>query len=274
MRLLLTGASGNLGGHILHALPHPSDVIAWSGRRAGSLLGHLLHPIDIADPVAVSAAFAAARPNVVLHTAAMASIAACHRDAEQARRVNVDGTAQLCELAKQHGARLIYISTDMVFDGEHAPYREEDPVRPLSIYGRTKAEAEQHVLANPMNVVIRISLLEGPSIVGVPAFYDQQVQALQQGQPLKLFVDEWRTPLPLAEAATALLAIARSSFSGLIHVGGPERLSRYEMGQRLAARLGLSSECLIPARRDDAPGVEPRPRDLSLDSSRFRSLFS
>jgi dTDP-4-dehydrorhamnose reductase len=275
MRLLITGASGQLGGYLLMALRDaPEEVIAWSGRQSGSLLGRVFHPVDLADPTAVAAAFAEAHPHLVLHVAANARVADCFRDPDQARRVNVDGTARLCALAHQHGARVVYVSTDMVFEGEHAPYREEDIPTPLSVYGRTKAAAEQAVLAEPGNAVVRLSLLEGPSVVGKPSFYDEQVQALQQGKPLKLFADEWRTPLALADAAQALLTITRSEFTGLIHVGGPERLSRFEMGRRLAARLGLSDEHLVPTRREDLPGREPRPRDLSLDSSRYRAQFA
>jgi dTDP-4-dehydrorhamnose reductase len=274
MRLLLTGASGQLGGYLLQALASgPDEVIAWSGHRGGTLLGHPLQPVDLADSVAVAASFAVARPEVVLHAGAWARVADCFRDPNQARRVNVDGTATLCTLAERAGVRVVFVSTDMVFDGDKAPYREEDEPAPLSVYGRTKAEAETVVRQLPQNVVVRLSLLVGPSIVGRPAFYDEQVQALRQGRPLKLFVDEWRTPLALADAARALLAIARSDVRGVLHVGGPERLSRFEMGRRLAAEEGLSEDHLVPVRRDDLPGLEPRPRDVSLDSARWRAQF-
>jgi dTDP-4-dehydrorhamnose reductase len=273
MRLLLTGASGQLGGYLLQALAGaPDEVIAWSGSRGGTLLGHPLQPVDLADPAAVADNFAEARPDVVLHAGAWARVADCFRAPEQARRINVDGTATLCALAEQTGVRVVFVSTDMVFDGEQAPYREEDVPAPLSVYGRTKADAETVVRQRPENVVVRLSLLVGPSVVGRPSYYDEQVQTLRQGQPLKLFVDEWRTPLALADAARALLVIARSDVRGVLHVGGPERLSRLEMGRRLAAEWGLSEANLVPIRRDDLPGLEPRPRDVSLDSTRWRSL--
>jgi dTDP-4-dehydrorhamnose reductase len=88
-----------------------------------------------------------------------------------------------------------------------------------------------------------------------------------------LFADEWRTPLDLATAARALAALARSDFTGLLHLGGPERLSRLAMGQRLAAFLGADPAPLVAARRAEVPAPEPRPRDVTLDSSRWRGLF-
>jgi dTDP-4-dehydrorhamnose reductase len=231
-----------------------------------------LWPVDLANPDRVAAAFREARPEIILHAAALAKVADCYRDPGRARQVNTRGTELLAELAAAAGARLVLTSTDLVFDGEHAPHREEDPPAPLSVYGRTKAAAEGPVLAVG-GVVVRISLLYGPTLVGRPAFYDEQVAALRAGKTVILFEDEWRTPLSLSTAARALLGVARSDFRGLLHLGGPERLSRLEMGRRLAAYLGADASVIRAVRREDLPSGEPRPRDTSLDSSRWRGMF-
>jgi dTDP-4-dehydrorhamnose reductase len=99
------------------------------------------------------------------------------------------------------------------------------------------------------------------------------VSALRAGTSLVLFEDEWRTPLSLRVAAHALLTVAQSDWTGIIHVGGPELMSRLEMGRRLAACLGADVSIIKPARRTSAPAAEPRPRNTSLDSSLLRSLF-
>ena len=119
---------------------------------------------------------------------------------------------------------------------------------------------------------MRISLLWGPSLGGRVSFFDTQLTALRQGQPLRLFSDEWRTALALSTAAAALLALAQSDFAGVLHLGGPERMNRLEMGQRLAACLGCNASCIVPTVRAAVSAPEPRPRDLSLDSSRWRAL--
>jgi len=192
----------------------------------------------------------------------------------RAQYVNAQATAILAELAEQAGARFLLVSTDLVFDGEKGWYREEDTPSPLSVYGRTKAAAETPVLSIPRSVVVRMSLLFGPSLIGRPYFFDDQVAALREGRPLPLFSDEWRTPLSLATAARALLAIGRSDVRGLLHLGGPERMSRLEMGQRLAVYLGVDASTMVAALRSSMPAGEPRPRDTSLDCSRWRELFS
>jgi dTDP-4-dehydrorhamnose reductase len=274
MRFLVTGASGYLGSYLVrHLRGLGASVVAWSGSQHGDLFGVPLRLVDLADPQALAAAFAEARPDLIIHAAAWARLGDCHRDPAGAERVNTQGSAVLAELAARAGARLVLVSTDLVFDGERGGYREEDPPAPLSVYSRTKAAAEEVVLGRPQNAVVRVSLLFGPSLTGRPSFFDQQVTALGSGQPVPLFVDEWRTPLSLLTAAAALVEVARSDFTGRLHVGGPERLSRLEMGQRLAEFLGVGPAGIVAVRRADAPAAEPRPRDTSLDSGRWRELF-
>jgi dTDP-4-dehydrorhamnose reductase len=274
-RVLLTGASGHLGGYLLRQLVRTGvEVVAWSGSQATQLDGVGIEPVDLKDADRVAAAFRAARPQALIHAAAMAGVANCQRNPERAAAVNARGTARLTELAAQSATRFVYVSTDLVFDGEQGTaYRETDRPAPLSIYGRTKVEAEQLAQAIPRSVVVRVSLLYGPSLFGRPSFFDQQLCALRAGQTLTLFDDEWRTPLDLVTAARALVSIAPSDYTGLLHVGGPQRLSRLEMGQRLANALRADPSCIRAVSRHSVAAGEPRPRDTSLDSSLWRAAF-
>ena len=270
MRILVTGASGQLGAYLLRELRGGgADVVAWSGSRSGELFGVPVRPADLTDLKTVVGAFRDARPDVVLHAAALSAVAACHRAPVHASLVNAGGSALLAELAP----RLVFVSTDLVFDGERGNYVEEDHLYPLSVYGRTKAAAEAKVLAHPRHAVARVSLLFGPSRAGRPTFFDEQVAALRERRPCTLFADEWRTPLSLLTAARGLIALARSDFTGVLHMGGPERLSRLEIGRRLASYLGVDGSSLVESTRAAVPSPEPRPRDTSLNSARWRSLF-
>lgn len=274
MRLLITGASGQLGAYLLRELSGRGfSTAAWSGSRSSELFGFHLTPIDLTGRAGVAAAFRAARPDVVIHGAALSSVARCHREPILAEAVNVGGTRLLAELAAEARARLLYISTDLVFDGQRGGYREEDTPNPLSIYGRTKLFAEDSIRRYERGLVLRVSLLFGPSLIGRPSFFDQQVTALRQRQLCTLFNDEWRTPLSLLTVARALIVLAESDHVGVLHLGGSERMTRLEMGRRLSAVLGADASVIMPARRDDVPAPEPRPRDVSLDSSRCRGQF-
>lgn len=273
MRILITGASGQLGAYLLRELRGSAGVTAWGGARPGERFGVPWQPVDLSDPDAVNDAFRRARPDAVLHAAALARVADCFRDPKYAYKVNVAGTATLASLASEAEARLVLVSTDLVFDGERAPYREEDAAGPGSVYGQTKLAAESVVRGLRRGVAARVGLLYGPGLAGRPSFFDDQVTALRAGRPLTLFADEWRTPLDLASAARALLALTRSAVTGVLHLGGSERLTRLEMGRRLARFLGVGGENIVPTERAQAPAPEPRPRDVSLDSSRWRALF-
>lgn len=274
MRFLVTGASGLLGAALVRQLLASRESIsAWSGPGAGESAGVVPHRVDLADAAAVADAFRAAAPDVILHAAALARVSECHADPARARRINTDASRQLAELAAARGARLLLVSTDLVFDGERGNYRESDEPRPLSVYGQTKRRAEEAVLAYSGTVVARLSLLVGAPPPGRPSFILDQVRDLRAGHRITLFADEWRSPRSLESAADSLIALARSSFVGLIHLGGPQRLSRVEMGLRLAARLNADPGLIVRARRADMPAAEERPRDVSLDSSHWRSHF-
>jgi dTDP-4-dehydrorhamnose reductase len=274
MRVLITGASGQLGAYLLRELSaRGAAITAWSGSRGGDLFGVPLRPVDLTAPAAVAAAFRAARLDAVIHCAALSTVARCYREPAHSEAVNVGGTRLLAELADEARARLLYVSTDLVFDGERGGYTEEDAPAPLSVYGRTKALAEEAVRGGPRGLVVRVSLLFGPTLTGRPSFFDEQLTALREHRPCTLFSDEWRTPLSLLTAARALVALAESDSAGVLHLGGPERMSRLEMGQRLAAFLGVDASAFVPARREEVAAPEPRPRDTSLDSARWRGLF-
>jgi dTDP-4-dehydrorhamnose reductase len=274
MRVLVTGASGQLGGYLLRELTRQGiEFVAWSGSRTGQLNGAALVPVDLADASRVASAFREAKPSVVIHAGAIARVADCYRNPDRAWQVNTQGTAVLAELTARLAARLVYVSTDLVFDGEKGSYKESDAPSPLSVYGRTKAEAEQAAQSIPNSAVVRVSLMYGPSLVDRPSFFDQQLAALRDRRPFTLFADEWRTPLDLSTAARVLVEIAKSDYEGTLHVGGPQRMSRLEMGQRIARSLNLDSSRLVASTRDAAASEEPRPRDTSLDSSRWRALF-
>ncbi|HWE37044.1 MAG TPA: sugar nucleotide-binding protein [Isosphaeraceae bacterium] len=274
MRIVLTGASGNLGAYLIDRLLNLGhDVRAWSGTAAGTRSGIPLQPIDLTDPVATSSALAGDDPEAILHAAAISAAEAVRRDPDRAFAVNVEATGRLAGWCARRDRRFLYTSTDMVFDGALGWYAEEDPARPISAYGRTKLAAEPDVLAVPRGVVARLSLLYGLSRCGRPAFFDRIVAGLRDGKSQAFFEDEYRTPLDYHTAANILIQLLENTFNGLVHVGGPERLSRFELFRRAAGPLGIDPGLVRANRRADVESIEPRPADLSLDTTLLAALL-
>ncbi len=275
-RWIVTGASGQLGSHVVRELVAGEprvELLALAGTRDVGTAGVTVAQLDLGDLAAVRAAVATFRPTHVLHLAAMTAVGDCYAQPERAALVNHHATAALAEAAAAGRARFVLCSTDMVFDGTAAPYDEAAVPRPLSVYGRTKRAAEEAVAGRPGMVVARVPLLYGRPLSDRPTTFVQQLAAARAGTPLRLFTDEYRTPVALPDAAHALVALARSDFEGLIHVPGPERLSRYELVARAVALLHVTSAQLVPISRLDVAAPEPRPADLSLAGATFARLF-
>ncbi|HQY62203.1 MAG: SDR family oxidoreductase [Myxococcales bacterium] len=266
--ILVTGASGFLGAWVARALstrgvPHAG----WRGARGGPS-GTAFDSVNLLDEEATRAAFDRVAPSCVIHCAAEASLGPCAADPERARALNAAVPERLATLAHARGARFVQVSTDMVFDGEHAPYTERDAARPTTAYGRSKLEGERRVLsACPGALVVRVPTLHGEGLTERVSFTTATRAALLAGREVRLFDDEFRTPLEVGAAARRLVSLAGSALSGIVHAPGPARLSRLELVRVLCRELGASEALLVPVSRLSLPG-EPRPRDLSLASVR------
>lgn len=273
-RVLLTGGSGRLGPYLVRELRRSAVVLqVWDGPATTVPSTPGAVPVDLTDPGAVDRAWQVARPTVVIHAAALATVDVCLKDPARAELINVTATRQLARLAQDAGAHLAFISTDMVFDGSRAPYAVDAAPQPLSAYGRSKQAGERAALDTGACSVVRLALLYGPRLGTRPSFFDIQVAALRSGGPrMGLFTDEWRTPIDYATAARGVVDLASQRAAGIWHMGGPERMSRWEMGSRLAKHLGIDQPPFDPVSRLSIPGPEPRPADLSLDSHAWREM--
>ncbi len=259
-KVWITGGGGLIGSFLMRLAPQSFQPIAPSRRE-----------LELTDESAVQKFFARTDPDLIIHCAGLTRSPACQQDPKLARLLNVQMTRRLVDLA---GKRPFYLfSTDLVFDGRKGNYAEDEPVNPMSVYGATKAEAEQIVLAHHQHVVVRTSLNAGVSPTGDRAFNEELRRAWESGKTTRLFVDEFRCPIPAKITARALWELAQSKAGGIFHLAGPERLSRFEIG-RLIARCSPGIEARIePAtlRGYDGP---PRSPDTSLDCTKIQNRLS
>ena len=277
MHLLLTGASGFLGQSLCRELAAEHTLTGLWHSHEPQLPGVRLLRLDLTDHAAVTALFASEHFDAVLHTAALSDPNACQRDPDLSRRINVDATAHLAGLCAERALPLAFTSTDLVFDGQQGLYAEDAPTSPLSIYGTHKVAAEAAVLGlHPAAVVCRMPLMYGRSVPGARCFLDGMLTAAHHGEILRLFTDEFRSPANAADAAGGLLLALSTGTRGVLHLGGPERISRYRFGEIFAKVLaelgGWPGVRLQPVRQADIAMAAARPPDVSLRSDRATAL--
>lgn len=270
MRILITGASGLLGGRLslLLAPDHETTGLTRS-RPAPESIPSL--SADLNDAAALARALDRARPDAVIHCAALADAEICAREPGRALLENLTATVRLAEACRARGARLVTISTDLVFDGGRAFSTENSPARPLTEYGRSKLAAEDATLqASPDAVVLRVALICGRGHGARLSASEAVAQRLQRGEAVTLYDDEWRTPVDPESVAGAIRAVlSRPAAAGRFHIAGAERITRTELGLRVARAFGLDASLIHRAPQSSHPGA-PRPADVSLDISRAR----
>jgi dTDP-4-dehydrorhamnose reductase len=259
----ITGANGLIGNYLVQSAQ--AMVPSWRVRAMTR------DQLDLLDFEAVRHEFRRERPALVIHCAALSSVAEAQTNPALARRLNVEATALLADLAAD--IPFVFFSTDLVFDGRRGNYAESDAVNPLHLYGETKATGEQIVLGNSRHLVVRTSINSGVSRAGNRSFNEQLRAALAASQEVKLFTDEFRSPIPAAETARAVWELVNRNCTGLIHVAGAERLSRWQIGQLLVTRWPDLKANIQAASAKDFPGP-PRAPDTSLNVSKVQNVLS
>jgi len=207
---------------------------------------------------------------LVIHCAAVSTVAEAQKNPALAKRLNTDVTQFLAQLASD--VQFVYFSTDLVFDGRKGNYNENDAPNPLHVYGESKVASEQIVLKNPRHLVLRTSINGGISAAGNRGFNEQLWQAFESGREMKLFTDEFRCPIFAGETARAVWQLSEQKCAGIVHVAGAERLSRFQIGQLVLRRRPQIKAAIEPGLAKDFPGP-PRALDASLDISKAQKLL-
>ena len=268
-RILITGGSGFLGRQVAAQLSKVNDVVATYASHLVQLPRCRAVRMNFLQPFTIEQALKDFDPEVIVHIAALADAAACEKTHDVATAVNVTGTELLMKALPNKDALFLYISTDLVFDGDHAPYNEDAAPEPVSQYGKTKRRAEQIVQRMWKNhVILRPALMFGKEQpAGRGSFLQWLDRAFQSPEPVTLFSDEVRTPVYAKDVVAAIHALVQNKGKHHIyHVGGPERITRAEFGKRLAALRGYDPAQICEKRLEEHHTGYPRPRDVSLNS--------
>ena len=271
-KLLVTGASGFLGWNLCRAAAPDWQLFGTTFTHEVAITGVECFSVDLTDYEATKALFNRISPDGVIHTAAAKDPNFCQENRSLSQKINVEAPANLAGLCAERNIPFVFTSTDMVFDGTAAPYVEAAEVSPINIYGEQKVSAENKILDRyPAAVVCRMPLMFGTPGPVSGSFLQPLVQSLKSGQTVNLFTDEFRTPIG-GESASHGLLLALNSAQGILHLGGPDRLSRHDFGLYVAKTLNLTGANINACRQQDVVMAAPRPPDLSLDSSKAIGL--
>ena len=267
-RLFVTGASGLLGNKLVELAKFKFEVTPLHGTRQ-------LHPnslqIDITNKKRVMKLFDDLKPEIVIHTASETDVDKCEIEKEHAWKVNVQGTRNIAEACQEIKAKIIYISTDYVFDGEKGLYTEEDCPNPINHYGITKLEAEKQVINNCSNyAILRASVLYGwhPSKMN---FATWVISKLEKNQEIAVVEDHYNSPTLADNLAEMAIEVAERNLQGLFHASGCERISRFELAKDIARTFNLNSDLIKPLKMSELKAwVAKRPRDSSLSTEKIQ----
>ena len=262
-RAIITGAAGLIGQYLVKTAPR------WASHW--DVQGLTRADLELTDRANIERAWQSIKPSAVIHCAALSRTKDCEQHPEQARRINVEVTAHLAQLSQD--IPFIFLSSGEVFDGKAGWYEETDEPNPINVYGQTKLEAEQAVLQNPGHTVVRIVLTAGTSETGDRSFVEDMCRTAKAGKDVTLYADEFRCPLPAGVIARAVWELVDRKQPGVYHLGGSERLSRWDIGETLLPWYPeLKGRLMAGSARNHVGSF--RPADLSLRCEKIQRLLS
>lgn len=264
MKILFTGATGLLGGYLEPALRATGATVVPVSHTSTALAGGV--NCDLTDATATSQLLDRVEPDVIVHAAALTNVDRCESEPHLADQVNRLST----ELLAASDARLVFISTDSVFDGTRGGYSEGDDPAPVNEYARSKLRAEAHVLATERGVCVRTNFF-GRSRRG-HGLAEWLLRELEAEREVVGFEDVVFSPLYCRDTADGLAEIALGEITGLLHLGGTA-VNKYDFGVLVAERFGFDPSLVQRGSIADVDLRAPRPLDTSLDSTRARDVL-
>ena len=283
MKILVTGANGFLGQHLVKMLlDETSNLIIATGKGdqrtpfQNTSLEYV--SLDICDGVAVHHLLEMIHPELVIHCAALTQADECELNEIPCWNINVTATRFLLDASKKIGARFIFLSTDFVFDGADGPYHEDDIPNPVSYYGSSKVAAEKAVWESGLDAaVVRTCLVYGDTVTGTRSNVVTWVKDnLEQGKPIRVVSDQWRTPTYVEDLSKGILLLIDKKAAGTYHISGEDLLSPYEMALATAAYLNLDASLIekVDASTFSQPAKRPARTGFIIDKAKHELGFT
>jgi len=280
VRILVIGGGGQLGTKIVEQARDRFDAYATYLTRKPLLEESRIFQIDKTNREDIRALFRKLRPEIAVDTAALHNVDYCETHKDEAWKANVEGTRNVAEACRDHSSKMVFISTDYVFDGVKGSYLEDDKANPVNYYGSTKLEAEKivaqtfsnYVIARPSVIYSYVASTQIESSSGKPLNFAMWLtQKLSDKESVKIVADQYSSPTLADNLAGALLRLAESEKTGIYHAAGRTRLSRYEFAVKIARELNLDEALVTPIPTHQLKQIAKRPVDSSLNVERIQN---
>lgn len=271
MRILITGSNGLLGQKLVRlCLERKLNFIATSkgANRNPDCPDHLYLPMDISNKLEINQVFGSFYPTHVIHTAAITNVDYCEDHAEECRLVNIESVKQLFNSCKQFEAHFQLLSTDFVFDGQQGNYKETDPVNPLSIYAKSKVEAEEILLQDAYanwSVVRTIIVYGEGNNLSRSNIVLWAIDSLKQGKKMEIVDDQFRMPTWADDLAWACMEIVHRQKTGIFHISGPVLYSVYDLVLAIGRHYGWNTDVVVPVKSETLNQTAKRPPKTGFD---------
>ena len=274
LRLLITGASGLYGSKLAHLAQTKGHQVFSVYNQHKAAYGKPVQ-LEVSDREQVEKTFIELSPEVVVHAASLTDVDRCELNRNMAWKTNVEGTKNIVAAANAANASLMHISTDYVFNGETGQYKETDSPNPINYYGVTKLKAEEEVKSTANTYcIVRPSVIYGATpAAGKVNFALWLLNNIKKGEKVKALVDQWNSPTLNTSLALMTLEIVERKLTGIFHLSGATRISRYDFARQVAQKFNADSSLIVPTLAKDFLWVAPRPRDSSLDTSKAQRIL-
>ena len=265
-RMLVFGASGLVGSHVFAEASRRGWRVTGAARHVD---GQATEPVDLTERDSVERLISRCEPSVVVIASAFAWVDGCEKDPGRSHRENVETVEQLCDALGRANTRLVFYSTDHVFNGKKHVYVEDDTPHPLNVYAKHKLEAEGLLLRHGHALIARTSYVFGREHRRKSFLY-RVIDAAKSGQPLRVPAAQAGMPTWAGWLASATLELVEQKVDGVVHLVGPEVLTKAEWARRLAAGLGLPAVEVIETTAAEAGQLAPRPDRVHLATLRHQ----
>ena len=264
MKILVTGSYGQLGRSLFNYLKSNTEIF-WTGRNIP--LNEKGFYLDICDRINLKGLISLCNPDILINLAALTNVDFCEKNSNIAKEINTNGVRNICDTFK---GKIIQLSTDYVFNGKNGPYVEEDEASPISVYGKTKLEAENIVSShNSDNLILRGNVLYDNCISSRASFLNWVVQSLREKTPINVVDDQINNPTWAQSMAKVIGLCIKKEISGIYHWGDAEFVSRYKFAKMIAKHYNLETELIKSKSTEELGQVAPRPLKSGLLSDKI-----